>query len=380
MHHRRKSLVAVGKTARRSATILGVSAFVMTTGAVALEAQAQPEPEQARAALQWTQTPTGRQPAVLDDVDSHAGATWAVGRDLVADFADVRPLALRWQGGKWNVTPQPMSTNSTLNSVAVVKADDVWAVGEDRSDPQATKPLTMHWNGTAWKVVPGPPVPTGSFSDVKVGADGAVWASGWANVAGREHAAVYRYAGNTWESLTAGLEGGINGNTLAVLSKDDAWLGMNSGLAHFDGSRWERISDLPANGVPTGIVAASPNDIWLAGIDHNSGIPIGSSLLMHYNGSTWTRVAAPGGSTQLYDLALRGGRPVAVGEQFEDFGNGPAKPLVLEYDGARFVAGASPTGTDGTLTGAVVAGKRLWTVGDVFATPTELAAYAAYAK
>lgn len=223
----------------------------------------------------------------------------------------MRPLALRRQGGKWGVTPQPMRSNSALESVAVAGADDVWAVGEDRADPQATKPLAMHWNGKAWKVVPGPAVPTGSFSDVEVASDGTVWATGWADVGGQEHAAVYRYDGKTWEPLTEGLEGGVNGNTLAVLAKDDAWLGMNGGLAHFDGKRWTLVNDLPADGVPTGLVAAGPKDIWLAGIDHSAGVPIGSSLLMHYDGSSWKRIAAPAGSTQLYDLTLRAGRPVA---------------------------------------------------------------------
>lgn len=379
---------ALARVSRRFAAVLGVSAFVAASGTAVTHARTQ-APANARTSvrlaagpvgpLQWTHTLTGQQPAMLEDVESQDGSTWAVGSSAKAGFADVRPLALRWQNGKWNVTSQPMTTNSMLTSVSVAGANDVWAVGEDRTDPSATKPLVMHWNGQTWAVVPGPAVPTGSFSDVQVASDGSVWVTGWAAVDGREHAVVYRYAGHDWELLSAGLEGAINGNTLAVVSKDDVWLGMYGGLAHFDGSRWVVVSDLPQDGVPTALEATGPDDVWLAGVDHGSGTPIGSSLLMHYDGTSWTRVAAPPGSTQLYDLELRGVRPVAVGERFTE-GTLESRQLVLAYDGSEFVEATSPTDTAGTLTGAAVDGDRLWAVGRVFATPTEVAAFAAYTK
>lgn len=126
--------------------------------------------------------------------------------------------------------------------------------------------------------MPGPPVPVGSLSEVHVAPDGSVWVAGWASIDGQEHAAVFRHTGHDWERLTTGLEAGINGNTLVVLSESDAWLGMNSGLAHFDGTRWSRVSDLPADAVPSALEAVGPDDIWLAGIDHASGTPAGNRL------------------------------------------------------------------------------------------------------
>ncbi|MEV0797888.1 hypothetical protein AB0I34_09370 [Kribbella sp. NPDC050281] len=227
---------------------------------------AEAQPGAAQAALQWTVTPTGRQPANLDDIDSRAGETWAVGGDQIDGFQDQRPLALRWDGKRWKATAQPVRTNATLQSVAVAGAENVWAVGEDRADPATPKPLVMHWNGARWRVVPGPSVPTGSFGSVAIGPNGAVWAAGWANVDGQEHAVVYRYAGGSWQPLTAGLEGSINGNTLAVISAKDAWLGLNGGLAHFDGKRWTLVDDVPADGsqIPTGIAVAGPKNICLS--------------------------------------------------------------------------------------------------------------------
>ena len=329
------------------------------------------------AAIDWVQASPDRHQAILADVDSGSGSTWAVGSDLVADFADQRPLALRRQNDRWVATPQPMRTNSSLNSVAVGSATDVWAVGDDFSDPAAAKPLVMHWNGRAWNVVAAPAVATGSFSAVEIGPDGAVWAAGWANVGGTERAAVYRYAGGRWKALNAGLADALNANTLVVVSANDAWVGLNGGsvLAHFTGTRWTAAKGVPLDGVPSGFAATGPDDIWMAGIDHGADVPIGASLLMHYDGSAWTRVAAPAGSTQLYDITIRNGRPIAVGESFD--AGFHSRQLVLRYNGTRFVEVAPPTGAEGTLSGVTVAGSRLWTVGLVLPTATTIDPYAA---
>jgi hypothetical protein len=358
---------------RRLAAVLGVVACVFTASSITAEAQP--------AALQWTVTPTGRQPANLDDIDSRAGETWAVGGDQIDGFQDQRPLALRWDGRSWKATAQPVRTNATLQSVAVAGARNVWAVGEDRADPETPKPLVMHWNGTRWRVVPGPSVPTGSFGTVAIGPNGAVWAAGWANVDGKEHAVVYRYSGGTWQPLTTGLEGSINGNTLAVISAKDAWLGLNGGLAHFDGKRWTLVDDVPADGsqIPTGIAVAGPKDIWLVGVEH---VAQDRPLVLHYDGVSWTRVPAPTGWSQLYDVALRGNRPVAVGERFEESGNFIfAKPYVLEYRGSKFVEAPSPDAEYGTLTGAAAANGRLWTTGLTSTTPdAPFSAFTAFAR
>lgn len=327
--------------------------------------------------LRWATTATHRQPATLNDVASGAGGTWAVGGDQVEDFSDQRPLAMRWDGKAWKATAQPVKTNATLESVAVGAASNVWAVGEDRTDPNRTKPLAMHWNGTRWQVVKPPAVPTGSFDDVVIAPDKSVWVAGWANVGGTERAVVYRYAGGKWQPLYAGLENSINGNVLAVLSANNAWLGLNAGLAHFDGKRWTLVKDVPVDGsqIPTGIAAAGPKNIWLVGVQYNSGI---TPLALHYNGTKWTQVPVPAGTAQLYDVVLRNNRPLAVGERFEG-DNSTAKPYVLQLNGSKFVSAPAPIAPTGTLTAITTTKARTWTVGmTATSTSSPFAALAAY--
>jgi len=275
-----------------------------------------------------------------------------------------------------------MQTNSSLESVVVVGANDVWAVGEDRTDPMASKPLVMHWNGRKWKVVPGPAVPAGSFDDVAAGPDGAIWATGWARVDGQEHAVVYKYVGGAWKALTNGLEQSINGNALSIISANDAWLGLNAGLAHYDGKTWKLVSDVPTDGsqIPIALKAAGPKDIWFVGVHHT--VDGERPLALHYDGVSWKPVSTPDEAAQLYDVALYKGRPVAVGERFEETGNSlVAKPVVMRFNGSKFVRAASPAGAEGTLTSADVSGGRLWTAGLVF-TPAEAdpSAFAAFAE
>ncbi|GAA1696074.1 hypothetical protein GCM10009745_47550 [Kribbella yunnanensis] len=319
----------------------------------------------AQAALTWTVTPTKSKPSSLADIDSKGSETWAVGVDLIDSYSDTRPLAFRWNGTRWVETPQPVRTNATLNSVAVAGAKEVWAVGEDHAVPEQSKPFAMRWNGTAWKVVPGPSVPAGSFSDVTIAPDGTPWVSGWADVGGREHAVVYRYAKGAWQQLTAGLENSINGNTLTVLSATDAWLGLNGGIAHFDGKTWKLVDDVPADGshIPTGMVAASPTDIWASGVVHT--VKGERPLVLHYDGKAWKQVATPQTDSQLYDITLHNNQPIAVGEKFTTSSEGivTEHPFVIALQNGKFAETTSPAAKIGTLTGAESTGTRLWTVG-----------------
>ena len=59
-----------------------------------------------------------------------------------------------WDRTSWTVVPSPNPNpqgNNGLGAVAVVSANDVWAVGE-----QPLGPFTEHWDGTSWRIVTTP--------------------------------------------------------------------------------------------------------------------------------------------------------------------------------------------------------------------------------
>ena len=248
-----------------------------------------------------------------------------------------------------------------------------------------TKPLVMHWDGSAWKVVPGPPVAAGSFGDVKIGPGGAPWVAGWARADDEsEPGVVYRYEDGSWVALTAGLEDSIRANTLTVLSKNDAWAALNAGMAHFDGDSWKLVPEVPTDGsqIATGMVAAGPNDIWAVGVHHTGGLDGERPLVLHFDGTSWKRTPAPDSWTQLSDVALHNGRPIAVGERLSEDGDIiRSKPAVLEYRRSEFVEAESPTDAYGSLSSAATSQGRLWTAGITYGNLEEgFAAFAAYAE
>jgi len=52
-------------------------------------------------------------------------------------------------------SPNPGSLSNSLNAVAAISANDVWAVGDSSSFTDA-QTLIEHWNGSSWSVVSSP--------------------------------------------------------------------------------------------------------------------------------------------------------------------------------------------------------------------------------
>ena len=123
-------------------------------------------------------------------------------------------------------------------------------------------------------------------------------------------------------------------------------------------------------GLLEAVSARSASDAWAVGFGPASGTP--ASLVLHWGGARWRRVASPSpggpsGSTDLFGVsATSASNAWAVGE-FQT-ASGPAKTLVLHWDGARWrqVASPNPGGAFGGALVAVSAVSRAnaWAVGE----------------
>ncbi|NEE00830.1 hypothetical protein [Phytoactinopolyspora halotolerans] len=321
----------------------------------------------------WTETPIGQPGLMIEDIDAVDGVAWAVGTEH-----HERLVALRHDGDSWtDATPDISGAN--LVEVAVAADDDVWAVGWDGSaDTGMTTPLVAHWDGTTWAEIPSP-AEIGAFDDVVVDAEGTVWVTGWARVGSAESAVVYRYADGEWAEYSDGLEGAINGNSLTVLAADDAWLALNPGLAHFDGTSWTMVEEFPADGLQilTGIAAADATDVWATGVQYTGSGAI-QPVAWHYDGLTWSQVRTPRISAQAYDVTIVDGQPVIVGEKLDR--DWASTPLVLTAKSSgrhtRLVEVPGPTTNAVVLTSADTDDGRLWVAGGDIDVFTGFAAYA----
>lgn len=170
---------------------------------------------------------------------------WVIG--TAAGYGDATAtsvaLALHWDGSSWADVEVPIVGNRSNHLVAVsgVAGDDVWAVGEWRSVGGTYKALIQHWDGSAWSHVPHPAesIAQTFLDDVAAAASNDVWALGSINYS---------------QPL----------------------------LMHFDGSEWSIVQGPPGG---TAITAAGPNDVWIA--------DVAAGWYYHWDGETWTPVAAP---------------------------------------------------------------------------------------
>ncbi len=87
-----------------------------------------------------------------------------------------------WNGSKWSVVPSqnPETESNYLQGVAVVTANNIWAVGYAYDFNTNPTTLIEHWNGSKWSVVPSPnrQPPADSLSAVAILSAHDIWAIG----------------------------------------------------------------------------------------------------------------------------------------------------------------------------------------------------------
>jgi hypothetical protein len=87
-------------------------------------------------------------------------------------------------------------------------------------------------------------------------------------------------------------------NAVSVLSSSDAWaVGDSATVLHWNGTSWAPVTipGLPAAVSLSAVDALSRSNVWAAGIaDAGTSNSPETTLLVHWNGTAWTRVASPG--------------------------------------------------------------------------------------
>ena len=240
-----------------------------------------------------------------------ANDIWAVGSGGTATRETT--LTLHWDGKKWTRVPSPTPPGQVvaLFSVSAVSATDVWAVGRDLTS-KIGKTLVLHWDGKAWTQVltPNPGVSDNQLYAVHMTSVTDGWAVGFNdNSQGADVTLVLHWDGKAWTQVPSPTPGLRNGGGLltgvSALSGSDAWASglynTNSGgegtlLLHWDGKKWTRVpspTPKPGGGAGgsflNGVAMVATADVWSAGgtIFGNTGKE--RTLLLHWNGATWTR-------------------------------------------------------------------------------------------
>jgi hypothetical protein len=234
----------------------------------------------------------------------------------------------------WVLMPSPDATplRNKLSDVTAVSPVDAWSVGSWWDGlPPLDHPLIQHWDVTDWRNVT---LPAGADPDA----------------ANALYSVDSTSARDIWAVGTSESDDGI----------------VRTLIQHYDGAAWSTVaSPSPASG--GGLSAVDM-------ISADEGWAVGSTatlqpLILRRHGGRWSQVAAPkmaGSIVQLNAVSARAVNDVwAVGSV--QGVSGPMTPLILHWDGVRWLQVAAPAGSLGnTLTAVSALGAgEVWAVGCV---------------
>jgi WD40 repeat protein len=242
---------------------------------------------------------------------------WAVG-SYGNGPTDSKPLTMHWDGAAWTVVPaaDPGPGLATLHAVVAVAPNDAWAVGTYSSSNELgsaevqarSQTLIEHWDGNQWSIVPSPSPGTlrNTLDGLAVVSEDDIWAVGSYEQEQKEFLGVGKtlalhWDGKRWAHVeTPNVQAWINVlSDVDALAADDIWaVGSTNGgehldplAMHWDGTEWSIVpaprSASHNGGSLSAVAALSPNDVWAAGGD---GVP----TAMHWNGNRWEAFALDG--------------------------------------------------------------------------------------
>ena len=282
------------------------------------------------------------------------------------------------------------TSKGLLNAVSAVSARNVWAVGCSGTC-HGRDSLVLHWNGTSWAKVASPDPDAGLDELTGVSAVSAsnVWAVGYGcSTAGCSafKTLIVHWNGKKWSTVASPDPGAVFNFLYGVtaVSATNVWAAgseipdgsalSDSLVLHWNGTKWSRVHSPTAHGESTtlyGVSAASATDVWAVG---NACIGCGApgqtadTFTVHWNGTKWSRVDGPGPSTGynvLFGVKTLGpDNAWAVGDTP---GSSGIEALIGHWNGKDWsqVASANPGSSfdDLTAVGALSAGD-VWAVGD----------------
>jgi len=322
-------------------------------------------------------------------------SAWAVGTYQPGTVQ--RTLIERWNGRSWTTeaSPSPGGTHgSFLNGVADVSSSSAWAVG-GYSNGAEQKTLIEHWNGRSWKQVPSPS-PGGVHDSYLFGvtaiSSSSAWAVGGYSNGTAEQTLIEHWNGRSWKRVASPNPAGtakVNDlERVSATSPSNAWAvgyygvsGANATrtlVEHWNGRSWTRVASPNPGGSGRfnglyGVAADSSTSAWAAGVYFNGVTD--QPMVEHWSGRSWKRVAIPnpGGAGSFSGL---GGAAAVSPSSAWVVGIDPNGTLIEHWNGRSWkqVASPSPGGSAGNYLYDVtaVSTSNAWAVGKYHNGPSSL--------
>jgi hypothetical protein len=271
-----------------------------------------------------------------------ANDVWAVGDYIKGSGVDqsYRTLVEHWNGTGWTAASSPNAgSGDYLTGVAAAAPHDVWAVGHYQGK-RGEKTLAEHWNGRTWKIVPTPDL--GRFDNYLMGVAVAGSHNVWAVGEYSQHGTVYRTLVEHW-----------NGRSWTIVHSPNVG---------------------PSHNALAAVTVGGGRNVWAVGHYERGTNDTYHTLAEHWNGSSWAVVATPNvvGTHNFsrgdgFDGVTAAGRHDvwAVGFHYDD-GRAANRSLIEHWNGNSWSVMSTPTvgDRDYPLAAAVRDGiGGVWAVG-----------------
>jgi hypothetical protein len=309
----------------------------------------------------WTQFPTGNPNVVLNSVVAISPSdVWAVGffpNNKGFDTEVVR----HFDGTAWSNVPDLNLVGTTLDgqtvlseslvSITALSATDVWASGyllTQQGLNQFLEPFVERFDGTKWRLSGAL---FGSGDEIMIGVNGIsvisdsdAWIVAFRDFNGQDGLGeAFHFDGKRWTQVRTPGVGSSTLRAVAAVASDDVWaVGDQDDLQktlieHFDGKTWAVVPSPTPKDAQTvelwGVAAISATDIWASGFQRRLKAGTNRPLILHWDGSTWTIVPAPGHagqSTTTFGIAVSApGNVWIAGTFFGAVGQPILEPYVL---------------------------------------------------
>jgi len=314
----------------RALIVAGIAGLLAIAGAGAAAAAAPPA-----AAPHWHIVESVKTTAFDFTAVVATGKTtgWAFG----GNNPDAAPTAWQRNGAAWTKVAFPGVKDDNVVYAAATSPANVWAFA---NNPFGTASQVLHWAGAKWSAVK---TFKGAIGGATVLGASDVWVYGETIPTGL---GVWHYNGHVWTEVGKNFDGG------SALSDTSVWAFLGTNVEHWNGHTWTATSvkkllppvipgplNFPA---VTGILAVSATNVWAVG-NGDAQDEGGPMVVLHYNGTVWSRVAEGGvgyGTGQQISLDGSGGlwipEPGAEG----------AASFMLHFTGGKLVKITLPQKTD----------------------------------
>lgn len=270
-----------------------------------------------------------------DPVDSIVGATpnisfdaivatsasdvWIAGSYSQFDHGPTVPAFEHWNGSRWNLQPIPRATveefedSPTITAIGALAGGrhSLWAAGfstvpffADQVDyPFLRESDGTSWRSGTWRPPTGRDMPNyGYFNAAALGPNGNVWVAGTFD--GEPYAEQGSLMGRwTQANIPPAPAGSGSLNAIDVISDQDVWAAgiqqpphpqspVRSLIEHWNGSTWTRVADAFAGRSRVqldGVASTSRTDVWAVGVSHgSSNVSPPHAVVERWNETAWT--------------------------------------------------------------------------------------------